>query len=876
MTRRDRETSSRGSLVWWRGRRGDDGESGQALAEYVAVVGLLLLVIAIVFVAAAPVGASEGEQLVCAVQQLGKENAPEDCVDEPGEEDDGDDEPGDDESPDDEYSPPTGDCEDDVTFDQANLDEEYLTPVVRIDCVWYTVRAICASSEIPDGWFDRDEDDRVYLEDEIVEFVDCVTDGYGAPKDDPDDESCVNTLPTSGEIDEDAPPKVQVGCKELPVPRGCEAEWAAYKDAPAGKERAGKSRDLANCMSETYSEIEPECVVSSTSHVDSENVSFLFVRWGASNGMLIEKLGDGRIRVHILKGVEQGGGISVDSTISFDVAGITGYSMDKTYEFTDMGKAQEWIDWYKDYNKVNGQQEGCTPSSEHWGDTCTETDEADELADEEPEHHELAEGEGESRKVSFTGGLSGAGGVGPAEIEGSVEGGYEGEVSAEETLYSDGSTTVSYTSTDIGGFLIGASIGGSKPFTNNKKCKNEDGSSKCDGSGSGSGQVGMEWTGTTQIEVNRHPDGSLYNVILRMDDQVLKTLAKAGVDIEATLPRGFSVGGGWEKSSQSGSASVREMILDFSQFPELEDELGPKIDELFPLDEDGRLETGDVDINASEYAEGGSLYDAIDDHANVRELEYDVDRTTESGHLGVDLQDVNLFEVEWTEVDEERDLKDSSYEVIDVNGDKQEVSPAPACKAKEFEEDEGYYADDFSDPPTELQNPEHDLGAEYFDNESPKYTEDGPYPGTDYDGDVPGDDADLTKSLMDEYAEAFPDTNILVVKDFENFSFSHAEGFEHLATVDGMDVIAIDKGTVENKGDGEYNNWRFKGNFDYDEEEKTVEFSPRESGGECLVDDPAVNLFNGESSDDPPLVNLAASGSGSGKGGPKSGHCGGQ
>ena len=750
--------------------------------------------------------------------------------------------------------------------------------MVQIDCVWYPVKTICASSEIPDGWFDRDEDDRIYREDEVVELVDCVTKGSGPPKDDPEDKSCVNTLPTSGEFDEDGPPKVQVGCKELPVPHLCEKEWAAYKDAAAGKERAGKAGDLANCISDVYGEIEPECVVSSSSHVDSENISFIFVRWGNSNGMLVEQLGDGRIRVHILKGGESGGGITGDAgVISFDVAGMAGYSMDKTYEFTDMEKAQEWIDWYKEYNKVAGKMNNdCTPSSEKWGDACTPSGEGDELAEEEPEHHELSEGEGSSKKVRFSGGLSGSTEVGPAEVEGSVEGGYEGEVSVDETLYSDGATTVSYTSTDIGGFLIGASIGGGKPFAKNKKeCKQKDSDeSKCGLDLAGAGSGGMEWTGTTQIEVNRNPDGSLLNVILRMDDQVLTTLANAGIDVEALLPRGFSVGGGWERTNQDGKASVREMILDFGQFPELEKELGPKIDETFPLDDEGRLKDGDVGINAADYSEGGSLYEEIDDHANVRELEYDVERTSDDGHFGVDLMGLNLFEAEWTSVDEKRDLKDSTFEVIDVNGKRQKVSPAPACRAVDFEADEGYYADDFSDPPTKNKDPEHDLGAEHFDNEAPKYTEDGPYPGTDYDGDVPGDDDDLTESLYDEYSAAFPDTNILVVKNFDDFSFSNVEGLVHLATVDGMDVIAIDKGTVKNKGDGGYNNWRFGGNRERDG--MTVKFSSKPGReGVCSIEDNAeIGLFDGDRDGGLPLVNHAAASSGGSKGsGSKNGHC---
>ncbi|MFF2651770.1 hypothetical protein [Streptomyces sp. NPDC058045] len=114
----------------------------------------------------------------------------------------------------------------------------------------------------------------------------------------------------------------------------------------------------------------------------------------------------------------------------------------------------------------------------------------------------------------------------------------------------------------------------------------------------------------------------------------------------------------------------------------------------------------------------------------------------------------------------------------------------------------------------------------HFDDETPKYTE-GKYPGTDYDGKVPGDKAELTHSLLDEYGSAFPGKNIITAKSFNDLSFSGVSGLEHLATVDGVDVFALDSGTIRTHGDGGWKNWGFTGDFDYDEDSKTVTFKER-------------------------------------------------
>ncbi|MEU0953056.1 hypothetical protein ABZ353_12020 [Streptomyces niveus] len=96
--------------------------------------------------------------------------------------------------------------------------------------------------------------------------------------------------------------------------------------------------------------------------------------------------------------------------------------------------------------------------------------------------------------------------------------------------------------------------------------------------------------------------------------------------------------------------------------------------------------------------------------------------------------------------------------------------------------------------------------------------------GTDYSGDVPGDDGERTRSLIEEYGRTFPDTNIIAVKSFNDLSFTGVSGLEHLAVVDGVDVFAIDEGTITNNGDGGWQNWGFTGTFEHAEDSKEVTF----------------------------------------------------
>lgn len=197
-----------------------------------------------------------------------------------------------------------------------------------------------------------------------------------------------------------------------------------------------------------------------------------------------------------------------------------------------------------------------------------------------------------------------------------------------------------------------------------------------------------------------NPEGELSKVIVTLDDKVMRTLAEKGIDLSAVLPRGF--GASFAQSSQeaAGSSAVTEMILDLEQHPELRGVLTPVVDRLFPRDDDGNLQGGDLDLGPASPEDQLALSQAINDNANVRRLDYGIDEQQATTELGVDLLGVNLFKASWTSIETSTDLNGSSFDVIDVNGDTQTLTPAPKCDAIPFVAPEGYWQTGWSDPPT--------------------------------------------------------------------------------------------------------------------------------------------------------------------------------
>ncbi|NHA66910.1 hypothetical protein [Phycicoccus flavus] len=521
----------------------------------------------------------------------------------------------------------------------------------------------------------------------------------------PDNPECRDVLPTSGPLDSTSSTRVRVGCRELWVPEQCAERWRAYVGATAGEARGQLAGPLAECITAAYDSMEPTCTTSSRSTVTRSEMRFLFVRFGGSQGMLVEQLGDGRVRIHLVEGAETGGGASGSvGSFSFDVAGLSGYSTDSTYEFADLRAAQDWVDWYGTYSKAKARYDAAMNAGclRYCGGALGQQrkkakEELEAASKDEPPHHGLAEADARTSKVTLSGGvelpLQKKGDRGEAGGAPSVSGDYTGEVTVEDRRWSDGSRTATYTSSDAGGFLVAASLGGKGLKKNDDEKKNSG------GGGAGKGGVGAAFTGKTSTTVAWGKDGELSKLIVAVDDQVLKELFSAGVDVEATLPYGFAVSGGYTHTEKKGEASVTELVLDFTQHPELREVLGPRIDMLFPRDEDGNLKKKDVHIDVDEVTGDGEIHDVLAESANVRRLDYDVTETEDGGEIGVGFKGIDLFKTTWTTVENERALSGSSFEITDVEGDRRTVSPTPRCKDEPFETPKGYYTTDFSDPP---------------------------------------------------------------------------------------------------------------------------------------------------------------------------------
>ena len=538
--------------------------------------------------------------------------------------------------------------------------------------------------------------------------------------DDPDDERCKDALPSSGApLDPQQPTYVQVGCRGLFVPEDCKAEWEAYDGAADETTKAEAAEPLGTCVRDTYARIEPTCVTKSNSEADRREVKFLFIKLGDSDGMMVEELGDGRVRIHLLRGTEFGGEFSASGKgVDFSVGGVTGYEDGTTYEFHEMQKAQDWLDWYQQYRNIDANIAGlnqaslvcprpgtCQPNPVHQQQVRQLMEKKKELKETEPEHHDLATSSVRTSKFKLSGGVSfpvkkkqgnGEGGITPG-----ISGDYTGEVQVEQRDWKDGSMTATYKSTDVGGFLIGAKATGGA--TKNKKGGKE-GEKEDVGGGKGGDALGAEWSGNSTTSVTWNPDGKLGKLILTFDQQAMDSINKAGIDLSVALPYGFGLSGSYSHQTKEGKSTVTEMILDFDQHPELREKLGPHIDQMFPRNDDGDLEKGDVELNFDDSPdaddpESDPVRSVLDDSANVRDLEYDVKEVEDTASVGVDFVGIDLFKSTWTHVESEKTLRGSSFEVTDVNGDRKTVRPAPKCKDLPFEQPDDYYTGDFSDPP---------------------------------------------------------------------------------------------------------------------------------------------------------------------------------
>ncbi|GAA4716725.1 hypothetical protein APR04_004633 [Promicromonospora umidemergens] len=161
-------------------------------------------------------------------------------------------------------------------------------------------------------------------------------------------------------------------------------------------------------------------------------------------------------------------------------------------------------------------------------------------------------------------------------------------------------------------------------------------------------------------------------------------------------------------------------------------------------------------------------------------------------------------------------LQESSFEVTDADGNKVKIKPAPRCKHEKIEPDDDYYTNG---------KIKEGLGGDW---RHPMYDKDeGTYPGTNFDGDVPSDRGDKSQSLVEEHLKAFPDKNIIVRHRDIGLEFGpDLKGKVHLVTVGEFHVVGLDSGTVTRDGDGGYLNWSFDGNYSRPGDNKVVKFKP--------------------------------------------------
>src|SRR5690606_28413404 len=106
----------------------------------------------------------------------------------------------------------------------------------------------------------------------------------------------------------------------------------------------------------------------------------------------------------------------------------------------------EWIDWKERYDKVYNSRPSCSGAMNQWAGGCLSDggrgDKLEELEKQEPDHHIVNDANAHSKTVTFNGGLDGD----TMGLGGSIEGGYEGEVTVEDRLWDNGLYEVSYTS----------------------------------------------------------------------------------------------------------------------------------------------------------------------------------------------------------------------------------------------------------------------------------------------------------------------------------------------------------------------------------------------------------------------------------------------
>lgn len=607
----------------------------------------------------------------------------------------------------------------------------------------------------------------------FAEWVECVTRTTGGdPDEDPDTEDCQDATPGSWgvepELDPDEP-IVQVGCARYWVPKQCKAEWDAYRDWSGPASQEARAAALKDCVERTLNGMERDCMVWQKTEAKNEVHQVLFWEWSKSRAFVFEKMGDGTVRMHALHGSGKGNGISLEVVagkgkamggVSLGAWVAHGASGDTTYEFRNLEDAQEWVDWYVEYEKADQAVADFDATYDCYYGDCSDKDDVgknmtlppvqgpmpgqsvpgsskgykaggtwstlmNELEDQrsrEPGHKVIHVAESSSKKTTINvgawfGGKQGGGGKIPDgkgtkdKYEGG--GGVGGNMSLstetvveERVLRESGKRVTTFSmNSAVGGqvmlMFIGVPSSKGQPF----------------GTGGGAG----EETGSSSISVLWNADGTVEHIQFRTTTTTLERWsAEAGghVSIGYGPFEIFNAGGYKTWGGAEGTEAVVELTIPVEGLsPEARKMLQASAEGLFPRDEDGNLDR-DATLDFGKDWSGtysGDILDEIGSAGGVRSLEYDVDEEREGSKGGVKIGAIKLWSSEWTEIETEKGLTSSSLQYVDVNGESRTVDPAPKCKAptKDTSGDD-YYDDSGSDPVTSS----HPDGQGYYRDRS--------------------------------------------------------------------------------------------------------------------------------------------------------------
>lgn len=594
---------------------------------------------------------------------------------------------------------------DDVVYDHEALPgqmEAGQNPVyLRIGCRWYPVREQCRGlldTAIEDGpWLAGLRPNTGH---DIGSLLDCVGGRSGAPGEDQDAEDCRDTLPHTASEEPSGQNRIQVGCREYVVPEQCGAQWEAWSTrtvAGGSVREAALGTDLADCVTGYYEKAEPVCVVGSDKSITTNEVRVLWLKMSDSEGMLIEELGDGRWRVHVLQG--EGIGVAAESPTKGNIpqgslSYMDGVDRDDTYEFADEAAARDWVQWYSDYDDVRGKAKW-DPEVGRWMEYRTppagryqwmggwkwvsddRARELQEVLDREPAHKAISNAttDYEEVQVGIKGGRSGKKGDTSKGDSASGQGGpggefsYKAKMEVESRTLTDGGFAATYRATDEVAMALLLKLGGAKKFPAGLESAIK-------------GELGGGWEKKANVtfSVVWNADGTVRQIMTSTSTQTLTNITNSSAGAEIPLPYGFGISGSGGGRVQQGEDAVVEHILNLDAHPELRDDVTPLVDELFPGGRDGELtDTPGITFEGTDDGGPEDGFAEASKQGVTRELSYDVEEKETKGEVNVTFWGMTLLGFKHSEVNTATQLTDSSLTVTDVDGVDQVVETAPMC-----------------------------------------------------------------------------------------------------------------------------------------------------------------------------------------------------